>query len=244
MNGVHLIATGDFGVAVAERLQASRPELTITSPGTSAVPLTASSAWPSAALRVLLAWREAPRLAETLDARSADWRTPWLPVVMEHPRLRVGPVVVPGAGACYRCFLRRRQQHEPDTAVTAALHAHYDAEPTAGPRGYLPHHVTLAAALAEAALTRFDDGTLAGQAGLVRHYHLLEHQVSSAHVTGLHGCPRCRRHDPAVSTWRQLAAEVSALVRPGPADPVLPNPVLPNPVLTHPVLADAATGER
>jgi hypothetical protein len=37
-----------------------------------------------------------PRLSEILDARSADWGTPWFPVLAEHPRLRVGPLVVPG----------------------------------------------------------------------------------------------------------------------------------------------------
>ncbi len=211
MEPVHLIAVGDFGAAVAERLMQARGRMALSVEGEGPWPASASAAWPRARLRILLAWRETPKLAETIDVRSADWGTPWLPVVLEHPRLRVGPVVVPGSGPCYRCFRERRAQHEQDSAITDALHAHYDATPAAGPAGFLPHHVGLAAALVEAELQRFDNGSLADNAGTVRHYHLLEHQASAAKVVAVHGCDRCR-HTKPVSTWSQLADDLTALL--------------------------------
>jgi bacteriocin biosynthesis cyclodehydratase domain-containing protein len=212
MKRVHLLAVGNFGEAVAGRLAAVREDTVVSAARTSRWPLTTSAAWPEADLRVLLSWREAPRLADVLDARSADWRTPWLPVVLEHPRLRVGPVVAPGHGACYACFLRRRKQHEPDAQITAALNARYDADPDAGPQGFLPHQVSLAAGMAEAEIGYFDAGTLDERGGLVRHYHLLEHQITTSRVLRVHGCGRCNRAAEPTSSWQQLADDLTAIL--------------------------------
>jgi hypothetical protein len=107
----------------------------------------------------------------------------------------------------------RRAQHENDRAVAEALLAHYDADAASGPQGFLPHQVTVAAALAESVLRRFDEGTLDQIAGRVHHYHLLEQQPSSAQVVAVHGCDRCgRREDVADSTWSSLAEDVQRLL--------------------------------
>ncbi|GAB1641477.1 TOMM precursor leader peptide-binding protein [Krasilnikovia sp. MM14-A1259] len=209
MDSIHVIALGDFGTAVAKNLADGRPNITMTD-SSGPWPASASAQWPNAAIRILLSWREAPAVADVIDARAADWGTPWFTVTVDHPRLRLGPVVVPGAGACYRCFTRRRNQHERDRASTSAVHDLYDRDPKAGPGGFLPHHVTLAAALAEAQLDRFDAATLDDSAGTVRHYNLLDHQASTATVVGLHGCDRCRpttqRQD---ATWAALARDLA-----------------------------------
>ncbi|MFG2179974.1 TOMM precursor leader peptide-binding protein [Streptomyces abikoensis] len=210
MTKVHVLALGDFGVAVAEQLLREHDGVEVTSDRDSHQQF--SAGWPQADVRVLVSWREAPHLAEILDARSAAWRTPWFPIVAEHPRLRIGPLVVPGAGACYRCFRKRRAQHERDNAITAALHAHYDAEPAAGPEGFLPQHVSLAAGSALDLLHRLEDDGGRRDAGTVRHWHLLEQLITSARVVGVHGCDRCRTNagrNPAGSSWEDLANDLA-----------------------------------
>ncbi|WP_053690380.1 TOMM precursor leader peptide-binding protein [Streptomyces sp. WM6372] len=210
MTKVHVLAVGDFGTAVADRLLQERPEIAVTSDVKNSLEF--SSVWPEARVRILASWRETPRLAEMLDARSADWGTPWFPVVAEHPRLRIGPVVVPGEGACYRCFRQRRGQHERDNSHTATLHAYYDASPTAGTAGFLPHHVDMAAGMALDVLRRLEAGETERLAGNVRHWHVLEQHMTGARVVGVHGCDRCRprQADPASATWQQLARDLGA----------------------------------
>ncbi|MDJ1132791.1 TOMM precursor leader peptide-binding protein [Streptomyces iconiensis] len=228
MTTVHVLAVGDFGAEVARCLGRAHPGTVVShdraARGTA---LLDSSGWPPARIRVLASWRETPRLMETLDARSADWRTPWFPVVNEHPRLRVGPVVVPGEGACYRCFRRRRAQHEPPSTRSTLLHTHYDAHPEAGVAGFLPHHVDMAAAAASDVLHRIERGESADTAGNVRHWNVLEHRMSSARVVGVHGCDRCRRSSPdaATASWEPLARELTPLLAgaaPAPASPSAP----------------------
>ncbi|MFJ5968299.1 TOMM precursor leader peptide-binding protein [Streptomyces sp. NPDC093060] len=211
---VHVLAVGEFGTAVAERLRRDHHDLEISS--YQAGPLELSASWPDADLRILASWRETPRLAEVLDARSADWNAPWFPVLAEHPRLRVGPLVVPGAGACYRCYRKRRAQHERDGAHVTTLHAHYDATPESGPGGFLPHHADMAAGMALDMLRRVEAGEGERLAGTVRHWHLLEQHLSDARVVGVHACDRCRRskEGTAEPTWADLARDLTPLLTP------------------------------
>ncbi|MHC3394133.1 TOMM precursor leader peptide-binding protein [Streptomyces lavendulocolor] len=214
MTKVHVLAIGEFGTAVADRLRREHHDLEISSFRDGS--LEVSAGWPDAELRILAAWRETPRLAEVLDARSADWSTPWFPVVAEHPRLRTGPLVVPGVGACYRCFRKRRAQHERDAQHLATLHEHYDSSPEAGPGGFLPHHVDMAAGMALDLLRRVEAGDAERFAGTVRHWHMLEQHLSGGRVVGVHACDRCRpdRSDPAATTWADLARDLAPLLMP------------------------------
>ncbi|MFI1470979.1 TOMM precursor leader peptide-binding protein [Streptomyces wuyuanensis] len=214
MTKVHVLAVGEFGTAVADRLRREHHDVEISSYRNGSLEM--SAGWPEAELRILASWRETPMLAEILDARSADWGSPWFPVVAEHPRLRIGPLVVPGAGACYRCFRKRRAQHERDAAHIATLHEHYDAFPESGPGGFLPHHVDMATGIALDLLRRLEAGESERLAGTVRHWHLLEQHLSGGRVVGVHACDRCRppQADPATSTWADLARDLTPLLIP------------------------------
>ncbi|MBT2445599.1 TOMM precursor leader peptide-binding protein [Streptomyces sp. ISL-43] len=218
MTKVHVLAVGEFGEAVAERMLRHHDAIEVTA-GQDAADLAFPARWPVADIRVLVSWREVPALAEVLDAQSADWGTPWFAVVNEHPRLRVGPVVVPGEGACYRCFRGRRAQHEQGSTLTAALHAHYDAHPTAGPGGFLPQHTAMAAGAALQLLHGMERDGGCHDAGSVRHWHLLEQHISHARVVGVHGCDRCRpRSGQERPSWEALAQDLSGLLPPADAD--------------------------
>ncbi|GAB2463504.1 TOMM precursor leader peptide-binding protein [Streptosporangium sandarakinum] len=213
MHELHMITLGGFGAAVAGRVRELRDGVAVT-PADEHGHLD-PSLWPAARVRVLASFRPAPRLEETLDGASFAYRTPWFPVVLEHPRLRVGPVAAPGHGACARCFATRRRQHDPTHHLGAVLAGAYDADPALGPGGHLPHHTELAALLT----VRLTDSLLAdggaAEAGHVRHVHLLDGTLGRSTVVGVHGCRRCRSTpDQRESTWRDLADELPELLAP------------------------------
>jgi bacteriocin biosynthesis cyclodehydratase domain-containing protein len=179
-----LIAIGDFGAAIAAVLQ----------------PRLQAVAWPAGELNaafsggtavvVVAAWRQHQAVCETADQLAYRYSKPWLPVTMDHPRVRIGPVVVPGAGPCFACFMARRAQHDTQRSVTAALDQAYADDPEAGPRGYLDHHVRLAAALSELLLRSLDQDPV-GVAGQVVNFNVLQMGVRSHRVIPYSGCPKC-----------------------------------------------------
>lgn len=108
-----------------------------------------STAFSSGADMVVLAlWRPEPELCEMADELSFRNLVAWLPVIMEDPVVRVGPFVNPTTGPCFRCYSRRRAQHDRQPWVTAALLAGYRRDDGWGPVGYLPHQARMASAVA------------------------------------------------------------------------------------------------
>jgi bacteriocin biosynthesis cyclodehydratase domain-containing protein len=138
-------------------------------------------------------WRPCPAACEEADVLAFHRQRPWLPVVMDHPHVRVGPVVVPGQGACFGCFTARYDQHDSRPDITAALRAGFDREPAFGPRGYLDHHARLAAALAQMALSDLSDDWLAAAAGQMLTFNVYRNAIRRHPVIARSGCPRCCR---------------------------------------------------
>jgi bacteriocin biosynthesis cyclodehydratase domain-containing protein len=138
-------------------------------------------------------WRPCPAACEEADALAFRYRRPWLPVVMDHPHVRVGPLVVPGQGACFACFTARYDQHDSQHDITAALRAGFDREPDLGTRGYLDHHARLAAALAQLTLGDLSDDCLATAAGQVLTFNVHRGAIRRHPVIARSGCPRCGR---------------------------------------------------
>jgi bacteriocin biosynthesis cyclodehydratase domain-containing protein len=101
---------------------------------------------------------------------------------MEHPVLRVGPLVRPPSGPCFGCYLARRFQHDTAYAASAVLEAAYDADASLSPAGYLPHHARLAATVAASLLT--------GETGQVVGFDVLSGRVGAHHVVSCHDCDR------------------------------------------------------
>ena len=178
----HLIVTpvGPFGEAVAARLRDIRSDVLIAEPGRERPP----------GLAVLAAWRRVPELERTLDDEAFRTGTPWLPVILDHPQLEIGPVIVPGQGACHGCYRRRLAQHDNARVIRAALDVHYDAHPESGPDGYLPSTALLAAAAVDDVVARLraDAGS---EAGRVRQIEVTTQQMRTGRVVGVHGCPKC-----------------------------------------------------
>jgi bacteriocin biosynthesis cyclodehydratase domain-containing protein len=144
-----LIGVGEFGKRVTRLLAAWIPAAREYE---AADGLSAAFA-PAAGAVVLALWRPDPRLCERADELSFRNQVAWLPVIAEHPVIRVGPFVDPATGPCFRCYARRRAQHDRQPWVTAALRAGYQADENWGPAGYLPHHARMASAVALQALS-------------------------------------------------------------------------------------------
>ncbi|MET7673055.1 TOMM precursor leader peptide-binding protein [Micromonospora luteifusca] len=140
---------------------------------------------------VVALWRPSPALCERVDERAHAIGIPWLPIVLEPSHLRVGPLVLPGAGPCHRCFEERRAQHDPHWPAAEALYAAYDRDPTFGPAGFLPQHARTAAGLAAGVLLR-----PGGMAGRVISVPLRGVSVRRDPVVACHGCARCGRPLP------------------------------------------------
>lgn len=183
---VALLGLGPFGHRVAGLLARMTGGTELARDGT---PETAFAGAPSTV--VLAMWRPAPALCERADALAHVTGIPWLPIVLEPLFVQVGPLVVPGAGPCYRCFDERRMQHDRQGPQTAALYAAYDRDPACGPAGFLPQHARLAAGLAATTLLRPD-----GMAGQVISAALNGVSFRQDPVIGCHGCPRCGRPLP------------------------------------------------
>jgi bacteriocin biosynthesis cyclodehydratase domain-containing protein len=159
---------------------------------------------------IVALWRPDPRLCERADELAFQHSRTWLPIVMDHPVIRVGPLVRPPAGPCFGCSYRRQAQHSGRYASTAALHAAYEADPNLGPEGYLPHHARLAAAIARryllAAVSGEADEAGSTPADGVVTLRLTRHGMPTARVIACHDCPRCSAVGQERSSARLAAA--------------------------------------
>jgi bacteriocin biosynthesis cyclodehydratase domain-containing protein len=181
-DGVTIVSVGQFGARVSEMLAAGpsgRRQLRASE-------ITAAFATRPTAV-VLALWRLDARLCERADELSFSTGTRWLPVIMEHPVIRIGPLICPPAGPCFGCYLRRRGQHDSQPGATAALRTAYEGDDDCGPGGYLSHHARMAAAVADVMLGR-QDAPAVSEVTTIR---LLRGSVGTNRVIACHGCPRC-----------------------------------------------------
>jgi bacteriocin biosynthesis cyclodehydratase domain-containing protein len=196
-----IAAAGSFGERVISLLTAAFPGSTEFK--ATGAEISAAFAGQESAVVIAL-WRPDPELCDAADALSYEHRRPWLPVIMEHPVIRIGPLLRPPAGPCFRCYTRRRRQHDQQPWATAALLAAYDRDQFCGPGGYLPHHARLAAAIAQAMLSRPGEEEALGNGspggGDVTTIGLSDMGLSvgmrSSRVIPCHDCDRCGTAGP------------------------------------------------
>lgn len=194
LTDVAVAAVGEFGHAVQARLLAD-----------GATALDADRPQPGdAKAMVLVSWRPDPARTEVFDRLAHERAISWLPVVVDHPLLVVGPWVTPG-GPCYDCYGLRRRQHDPKSRHRADLLAAYQADDTLGVYGHLPHHLRIAEALTRLVLQ-------SPQPGMTTMVDLAAMAVSRVDLVARHGCARCG----ATDTWGdpRLAALLAETTRP------------------------------
>jgi hypothetical protein len=150
---------------------------------------------------------EDDQLADSLDQRSFLTGMAWFPVVLAFPAIRMGPVVVPGASACYTCYLARRWQRDPLAEISQAV----SASNAPGPAGFFPHHALLAGALTNQLLSDIDRHGCAASAGCVRTVVLPSGELQAGRAVSVDRCPRCSlRFEPRRAAVRELLLHVAA----------------------------------
>lgn len=208
---VHVVSVGSFGRAVARRLRSLRRDVVETAGEDAA----AAAEWPAARIGVVAAWRPVPDLCDSSDEESHRRGRPFLPLVVESATLCLGPVIVPGAGSCWRCWVRRTHQHAPGSSRRLALWRHYAGDSGAGPQGYLEPFAAVAAARVSQIVDALDaHEPVAGQ---VWQMHMITRRITTATLVGVHACPRCGLRREArtrshAEMQRALAPLWSALV--------------------------------
>ena len=99
----HVLSIGGFGRAVAQHLKSLRRDVVETTISGDVLPL--PEVWPRAKALVVASWRPAPNIFELAEDLSYRWRLPFVPAFVEGNWLRVGPLVVPGHGSCWSCWV-------------------------------------------------------------------------------------------------------------------------------------------
>jgi bacteriocin biosynthesis cyclodehydratase domain-containing protein len=175
---------------------------------------------------VIALWRPEPGLCELADEVAHRYATPWLPVTMDHPVIRVGPLVLPGCGPCFRCYQRRRQQHDTQPAASAALIAAYAANAAEGPAGYLPHHARIAAGMVSEMLRGIAGGgerRVHGHVpGSVTTIRLFGRGITTNLVVQCHDCLRCGGSPGPVGELETVLSRFRSMTMrpPGQQDPL------------------------
>lgn len=150
---------------------------------------------------------EDDQLADTLDRSSFLTGIAWFPVVQAFPAIRVGPVVVPGASACYACYLARRWQRDPLAEISQAVLASNGPDPA----GFFSHHAVLAGALTNKLLRDIDLHGRVASAGWVRTVVLPDGELNASRAVGVDRCPRCSfRFAPRRTAVRAQLKHVAA----------------------------------
>jgi bacteriocin biosynthesis cyclodehydratase domain-containing protein len=207
---LHVVGVGPWGAEVGRQLVDRTAGATLGLLGLDASP--AALDLPPARVRVLAASRPVPGLAAVVDDEAHASSTPWLLVALAHPDLQIGPVVVPGHGACFGCWQRRLRQHAADPDADAALERHLLDHPDVSLAGYPPPSAALAAGLAARIADRLAESP-EPEAGRLRLLNLVTLRMRSGRGVGVHACRRCGlgRCEPERSFVRLRAAMEEAL---------------------------------
>ncbi|MCT9089603.1 TOMM precursor leader peptide-binding protein [Streptomyces sp. ASQP_92] len=124
-------------------------------------------------------------LRDAVDRFGFERGVPTVGLELLPTRIVCGPAVIPGATACYACYLRRIEQHR-DPAQP------YDVGPaTRGlPEGFGRPHLAIAHGLLTLALAELRTGPT-GLGGTVRTFDLVTGTLSSAPTVAVDRCARC-----------------------------------------------------
>lgn len=195
---------GRFGAAVARALGSLRPVR--SAPLVASRPRLESLVGDADFVAVAL-WRRYDEECEELDAIAARRRLRWSLAVPIESALSFGPLVVPGHGACWRCYRRRALTHHRAAERELALAEAYRRSPELGPRGFTPPMVWMAAGALAA-----DAEAPPAAAGRLRRINLLTGMFIDTVVVGVHRCDRCRPRAAGARTERPGERFVEHLV--------------------------------
>ncbi|HEY2913385.1 MAG TPA: TOMM precursor leader peptide-binding protein [Candidatus Angelobacter sp.] len=190
----HVLSIGSFGRAVVRHLHTFRPDLIETQVVDDMIAL--PTVWPSSFAVILASWRPVPHFCELLDQLSFAWNQPFIPMILDSTMLRIGPVVIPGKGSCWACWVRRYRQHDSWRKERKVLLEYYASHPEAGPKGYLEPFAVIAASRLAMILASLNSSN--PQAGQIWQIDMITRETTQGTVVGIHDCPKCGSHRPAL----------------------------------------------
>ncbi|WDU79262.1 MULTISPECIES: TOMM precursor leader peptide-binding protein [Lysinibacillus] len=202
---IHILACGTFGEATAKIIAEKVEDVEITTADQEGKFWVGS--WPHADLHVVISWRPVPKLCEVLDEMCHAWKVPWFPIILDTPKLQIGPIVVPGEEGCYSCYRRRQIQHSKFGKFIPSIEEFYSQNPSFGPIGYLEVHSQIAACLFIEFLNRIQKN-IYKEAGKVFEYNLITSGIDKGKVVGFHGCKRCgSTENQATRSYEKIVEE-------------------------------------
>jgi len=187
---VHIVWVGPFGRAVSGYLKGLIPDTIENEAVPGKMPLLEQCL--RARINAVAAWRSVPDLCEFLDKSSHESRRPFLPLILDATALRLGPVVVPGSGGCWSCWMKRSSQHAPWPKEQDMIRQYYSAHPNSGPEGYLEPFAMMGAIRIKQTIDALDSSTAVP--GYIWQINMLTRQITTGVVAGLHDCPQCGLH--------------------------------------------------
>lgn len=235
-----ILAPDEFGQAVSEALQELVPwtvQMTRSIEQFLKIP-----ALPGTQAYMLVAGYPASRLCHILNDLSYAHHVPFLPAIISSPYLEIGPLVIPGSGACYACYERRFLQHTPLPQVHKRRYQYYDTRVISDPVGYLPPLVFLTATrLAQLLVQGLEQPGHAG--GYYWRWNIMQAEAHQSHVVGGHGCMYCGlKRDEKGRSFQEMQGYLQGILPWGSAStPVLAS--LPGPALELPSLTSGQGGD-
>ncbi|AVQ98349.1 TOMM precursor leader peptide-binding protein [Oceanobacillus sp. M65] len=211
MKPIHIITVGSFGKEVAERIS-QRDEKVVVTELEGYQYFLPTDRFPSAKIHIFASDKPLSRLSKHLDIIFSKWKEPWLPIIQEHPYVRIGPFVIPDEEGCYHCFESRYLQHSSNPSHVKALYDYYSSNPMSAPKGYLPGFAGFVASYAWNLIQKFDQKDFS-MAGKVYQLNMLSRTSLSSKVISVHGCPRCGfERDPKMASIDLLAKSIKPVL--------------------------------
>jgi len=153
--------------------------------------------WPASRMHLLASWRPVPALCELLGDLSWEWQRAFVPLMLDSTIMRLGPVILPENGSCWRCWAQRSKQHARWPEEQAALLEHYAAHAEAGPQGYLEAFAMMGAAQLAHTIDQLDSGAAIG--GRIWNMDIMTREITTSTVVPIHDCPHCGLHRPPLA---------------------------------------------
>ena len=197
------LGLGEFGLSAVQHLKQLLPQVTVVHDCQTFLDLIATE---GVYISVLAAWRAMPAFSDAMDACAHNTGTISCALTLQDSEMVMGPLVLPGATACWRCWATRASQADSLAKIQAQKRAFYAEHPEIGPCGYLPSLVLHGIAQLVSALESLPNLKCGGVA---LRTNLFTRQVVEERATGLDNCNRCGLQRPLAT--RSYARLQSAL---------------------------------
>ena len=205
---VLILPVGDFGWAAAKHLKRLLPQAAVLDGDVQGCLNTLLIN--TSATAVFTSWRPLPAVSDAIDARAYRTQTTSISLVLQEHEMVMGPVIIPGASSCWRCWDGRVFQADPQAKIKAQKRSFYADNPASGPHGYLPSLALLGAAQLAKALENANADE--NYAGLALRTDLFTRQITMEKAIGLDNCDRCGlQRPPSTRSYAGLQAALQRL---------------------------------